>query len=186
MMTKELERLAEMARRIWTDGAVTSDGFGFALEIGGDTLTFFSPGEASGLVYCRARIASLDPEKCPTKFAESLLQGNFFWSGTRGSTISLSKPDNEIFLTDRFDDGAFAEDDDFVRYVVDFTRTLDDVASRNDALGQEARLLWSKLQTALNDARNANPDADATVLVPLGQRLFSTMAMAYSLVAKAD
>lgn len=126
MMTMELERLADMAKRIWTDGAVTADGFGFAVETGDDTLTFFSPGEASGLVYCRSRIAPIDPEKCPAEFAEELLQGNFFWSGTRGATISFSKPDGEIFLTDRFDEGAFADDGDFARYVLDFTRTLDD------------------------------------------------------------
>ena len=138
MMTGELERLAEMAGRIWTEDAVTSDDFGFALEVGGDTLTFFSPGEASGLVYCRARIASLDPEKCPAKFAESLLQGNFFWSGTRGATISFCEPEHEIYLTDRFDEGAFAEDDDFSRYVADFSRTLDDWRVRRSACIDDA------------------------------------------------
>ena len=105
-MTTGLDRLAEMAKRVWTEGAVSSDDFGFALDVGADTLTFFSPGEGSGLVYCRAKIASLDPEKCPPKFAESLLQGNFFWSGTRGSTISFSEQEHELYLTDRFDEGA--------------------------------------------------------------------------------
>ena len=138
MMTKELERLAEMAGRVWTDGAVTSDDFGFALEAGGDTLTFFSPGEASGLVYCRARIAPLDPEACPAKFAESLLQGNFFWSGTRGATISFSEQEREIYLTDRFDEGAFPEDGDLSRYVSDFARTLDDWRVRRSAYIDDA------------------------------------------------
>lgn len=138
-MTTGLDRLAEMAKHIWTEGAVSSDDFGFALDVGADTLTFFSPGEGSGLVYCRAKIASLDPEKCPPKFAESLLQGNFFWSGTRGSTISFSEQEHELYLTDRFDDGAFDEDEDLAAYVADFTRTLDDWRTRRAAyIGDES------------------------------------------------
>lgn len=84
-------------------------------------------------------------------------------------------------------DKRWSEDRNLFQNLTESLRNLMiNVSTRNDALGQEARLLWPKLQTAIDDARNANPDANATVLVPLAQRLFSTMAKAYSLVAKAD
>ncbi len=132
-MITELERMFETAKRIWTEGAVSSDDFGFALEVDGNTLIFFSPRESSGLIYCRAKVASLDAENCPPDFAEALLQGNFFWTGTRGATLSFSEPDGMIYLTDRFDAGAFGDDEAFVRYVSDFVRTLDDWRVRRSA-----------------------------------------------------
>jgi hypothetical protein len=125
-MTNELQNLAELARSIWSDDAVSSDDFGFALETGGDTLTFFSPSESPETLYCRAKVAPLVAETCPAGFAEDLLGGNFFWTGTRGGTLSFNEKDGIIYLTDRLDTGALDGEDALAGYVADFTRTLDD------------------------------------------------------------
>ncbi len=137
-MTYELEKLAEMARGIWSDDAVNSDDLCFVLGIDGETLTFFSPSDASGLVYCRAQVAPLDAETCPAGFAEAMLQGNFFWTGTRGGTLSFSESDGAIYLTDRFDVGTLENEGDFARYAAEFIRTVDDWRVRRSAYIDDA------------------------------------------------
>ena len=137
-MTNELEKLAEMARGVWSEDAVSSDNLCFVLGIDGETLTFFSPGDASGLVYCRAQVAPLDAETCPPDFAEAMLQGNFFWTGTRGGTLSFSESDGAIYLTDRFDVGTLENEGDFARYVAGFIRTVDDWRVRRSAYIDDA------------------------------------------------
>lgn len=111
---------------------------------------------------------------------------NFLFRNRKGVTrlmraISANSPDNVA------GDKRWSEDRTGFRTMTQrLEAMMAEVAQRNDWLGQEARLLWPKLQQAIADARGADPDADATVLVPVAQKLFSTMAMAYSLVAKAD
>ena len=129
-MTSNLERLSEMASEMWTEKAVSADDIGFVLELGDVKMSFFSHDGLPNTAFCRAVVASLGEMKCPDGFAEEALAGNFFWSGTNGATLSYNEADNAFYLTDRFDDDAFSNEDAFETYVADFMRTIMDWRER--------------------------------------------------------
>ena len=125
-MTQGLERLAQLAAAFAPPEAISADEYGFTLDAEDVELSFFAPGGESGVAYCRALIGKLDERECPADFAEAALRGNFFWRGTEGAVISLNLDENALYLTDRFDEGAFEDDDAFRDYINDFLRTLFD------------------------------------------------------------
>ncbi len=129
-MTQGLERLAQFAAAFALPEAVATDDDGFTLEADDVTLTFFAPGGESGVAYCRALVGNLEERECPADFAEAALRGNFFWRGTEGAVISLNQEEQAIYLTDRFDDGAFEDEAAFRDYINDFLRTLFDWQTR--------------------------------------------------------
>lgn len=129
-MTGNLEKLSEMASEMWTEKAVSADDIGFVLELGDVKMSFFSHDGLPNTAFCRAVIASLGEMKCPGEFAEEALAGNFFWSGTNGATLSYNEDENAFYLTDRFDDDAFSDDDAFEAYVAGFMRTVMDWRGR--------------------------------------------------------
>ncbi len=129
-MTGNLEKLAEMASGMWTEKAVSTDDIGFVLELGDVKMSFFSHDGLPNTAFCRACIASLGETKCPDDFAEAALAGNFFWSGTNGATLSYNEDENAFYLTDRFDDDAFSDDDAFETYIAGFMRTVMDWRER--------------------------------------------------------
>ena len=84
------------------------------------------------------------------------------------------------------DDSRWGEDREWFRNMLQtLPNKIAEIQERDDALGQDAALLLPKLQMVIAEAQNANPDADATVLIPLARRLFSTLAEAYLLTANA-
>ena len=125
-MTDNLQRLAEMARGIASPEAVAEDDFGFSLDLDDVTLNFFAPSGDSYCVYCRAKVGEFGEQECPDDFAESALKGNFFWRATDGASLALNTEENAVYLTDRFDDGAFEDEDAFRDYINDFLRMLFD------------------------------------------------------------
>ena len=129
-MTGNLEKLAEMASGMWTEKAVSTDDIGFVLELGDVKMSFFSHDGLPNTAFCRACIASLGETKCPDDFAEAALAGNFFWSGTNGATLSYNEDENAFYLTDRFDDDVFSDDDAFEAYIAGFMRTVMDWRER--------------------------------------------------------
>ena len=129
-MTGNLEKLAELASGMWTEKAVSTDDIGFVLALGDVKMSFFSHDGLPKTVFCRAVVASLGAMKCPDGFAEEALAGNFFWSGTDGATLSYNEAENAFYLTDRFDDDAFSDDDAFEAYVAGFMRTVMDWRGR--------------------------------------------------------
>ena len=129
-MTGNLEKLAEMASGMWTEQAVSTDDIGFVLELGDVRMSFFAHDDLPGTAFCRAAVATLGGMKCPGGFAEEALAGNFFWSGTDGATLSYNEAENAFYLTDRFDDDAFSDDDAFEAYVAGFMRTVMDWRGR--------------------------------------------------------
>ena len=132
-MIERLQQLADMAQGFAPPEAISEDDFGFSLDVNGDLLSFFSPGGISAACYCRAKVAALGGQKCPGAFAEAALNGNFFWRGTRGAVLSLNTTENSIYLTDRFDEGAFEDEEAFRDYINGFLRTLFDWQERLDS-----------------------------------------------------
>ena len=132
-MIERLQQLADMAQSFAPPEAIGEGEFGFTLDVNGDSLSFFSPGGSSAVCYCRAKVAALGAQKCPGEFAEAALNGNFFWRGTSGAVLSLNTAENAIYLTDRFDEGAFEDEDAFKDYINGFLRTLFDWQERLDS-----------------------------------------------------
>ena len=132
-MTDRLQRLADMAMNIVASEAVTIKEYGFSLNTSDASLTFFMLDGNAQLCYCRARIGELGDQKCPGEFAEEALKGNFFWQATDGATISLNTTENSLYLTDRFDEGAFEDEEAFQNYLDGFLRTLFDWQERLDS-----------------------------------------------------
>ena len=129
-MTNELEHLAALAVKLASPNAVIVNEFGFTLDNGGVSLDFFSPGSVTNEVYCRGCVGELGERPCPASFAEAALMGNFFWRATEGATLSLNETEHAIYLTDRFDAGAFADETALENYANDFLRTLRDWQGR--------------------------------------------------------
>ena len=129
-MTQGLERLAQLAAAFVPPEAISTDEYGFTLDADDVKLSFFAPGGNSGVAYCRALVGKLDARECPADFAEAALRGNFFWRATDGAVISLNLDENAIYMTDRFDEGAFEDDAAFRNYINGFLRTLFDWQER--------------------------------------------------------
>lgn len=137
-MTHELERLAALAAEIVPPEAILRDEYGFTLETAAAPLSFFSVGGAAPTVYCRAQVAALGESELPDTLAEDALMGNFFWRATAGATLSWNEAENAIYLTDRFEEGAFANAAALENYANDFLRTLHDWRARTEiCLGQK-------------------------------------------------
>ena len=119
-----------MAMRIAPQGAVQADDIGFVLDVEGTEFSFFSAGGQPGAAYCRAKVAGLGGRALPARFAEAALKGSFFWRATEGAVLSWDAKENAVYLTDRFDDGAFEDDAALESYVSVFRKTLLDWRSR--------------------------------------------------------
>ena len=139
-MIERMRQLADMAQGFAPPEAVAMSEAGFSLDINGDTLSFFSPDGEAAASYCRAKVAELGARKCPGAFAEAALNGNFFWSGTEGATLSLNTTENSIYLTDRFDEGAFQSEAAFKDYINGFLRTLFDWQERLETFMAETEV----------------------------------------------
>jgi len=129
-MIDRLQRLADMAAAVASPEAVATTDYGFTIDTGDSTLTFFAPGVDTGVCYCRAAVGALGEKACPASFAEAALKGDFFWRATDGATLSLNTLENAIYLTDRFDFDAFEDEAAFADYINGFQRTLYDWQER--------------------------------------------------------
>jgi len=141
-MTENLQRLKELAERASSPEAVRAGDEGFAIDTADAVVEFAFPGGYPAAAYCRAKVADLGDGGLPPGFAEAALRGNFFWRATAGAVLSLNEKEGAIYLTDRFDEGAFGDEASFRGYLNDFLRTRMDWRFRfdtaKDAAGKEA------------------------------------------------
>ena len=121
-----LQRLADMAAEITSKEAVETNESGFTLNVQDAQLMFFVPNGDTGTAYCRALIGKFGDAECPGDFAEAALTANFFWRATEGATLSLNEQENAVYLTDRFDEGAFEDESAFTDYINTFLRNVYD------------------------------------------------------------
>ena len=131
-MTFDFESLKTMAQE--RCGEAFADGgpkaFSVVLE-DGDAVEFFRPGWApEGVVCVRAKVLDLDAVGRPGDFAKSVLGGNFFWSGTRGATLSVGA-DGGLWLTERRGIEELADAESLGRCLEDFAETVADWRERS-------------------------------------------------------
>ena len=115
-----------MAAEIASEEAVEINESGFTLNVQDAQLMFFVPQGDTGTAYCRALIGKFGDNECPGDFAEAALNANFFWRATEGATLSLNEQENAVYLTDRFDEGAFEDESAFTDYINTFLRNIYD------------------------------------------------------------
>ncbi len=121
-----------MAIGIASEEAVETNENGFTLNVQDVQLRFFTPNDDAGTAYCRARIGTFNDGGCSGDFAEAALMANFFWRATEGATLSFNEQENAVYLTDRFDQGAFEDENAFTDYLNMFLRNVYDWQQQMD------------------------------------------------------
>lgn len=131
-MTSDFDSLKTLALERF--GGAFADGgagaFSVALE-DGDAVEFFrAGGEPEGEVSVRTKVLDLDGVARPGDFAKSVLGGNFFWSGTRGGTLSVGV-DGGLWLTERRAIDELSDAEGFGQCLDDFAETVLDWRERS-------------------------------------------------------
>ena len=94
------ENVINCAATIFGDaGEFVGDGV-YSVDFDGVKLVLFTSNDDSENIYFRAKVASLEGTDDPGRLCEEALQGNFFWSGTGGATLSLNREERALYLTD--------------------------------------------------------------------------------------
>ena len=131
-MTSDFESLKTLARDLRAEGFADggAGAFSVALE-DGDAVEFFrAGGEPEGEVSVRTKVLDLDDVARPGDFAKSVLGGNFFWSGTRGATLSVGV-DGGLWLTERRGAAVLADPTGLEECLSDFALTINDWRERS-------------------------------------------------------
>lgn len=130
-MTYDFDSLKTWARERF--GGACADGgpnaFSVTLEDGGAVEFFHAAGEPEGEVFVRAKVLELDDVARPGDFAKSVLGGNFFWSGTRGATLSVGV-DGGLWLTERRPIDELSDAEGFGQCLGDVAATMADWRER--------------------------------------------------------
>ena len=123
------ENVIDSAATVFGDAGELSEEGVYTVDFDGVKLALFTSDNDPGDVYFRAKIASLEGTDNPGKLCEEALQGNFFWSGTGGATLSLNREERTLYLTDRLSaeslpdaDAVLAACRDLMRIVRDWQR----------------------------------------------------------------
>ena len=99
-MSTSFDDVASLAESRYRDAFARGEGNSFSLLEDGRQIDFFQvPGEPATAVV-RARVLSIANMHRAADFAKACIAGNFFWSGTRGATLSISA-DDVLYLTER-------------------------------------------------------------------------------------
>lgn len=102
------------------------------------SVTVFSRSPDDGEVFVRARVGSLEGLANPGDLCEAALQGNLFWQGTDGATLSLNHDEMALYLTDRRPADTLADAESLGDFLQDFTSTLGVWRNRLELSGKEA------------------------------------------------
>ena len=131
-MTSDFESLKTMARERLGENFADGGANAFSVATGdGDAIAFFhAGGEPEGEVSVRAKVLDLDEVARPGDFAKAALGGNFFWSGTRGATLSVGA-DGALWLTERRAIDELSDAEGFGQCLQDFAGTLSDWRERS-------------------------------------------------------
>lgn len=121
-MRSEFSDIKGLAERMFGSEFTARVESEFTLVFESLSITFAAvPGDA-GMVLMRSRVVDTDGLARKGSLAITALEGNFFWLGTRGATLSVGK-DGWLWLTDRRPIEAFASPDDLVACISDFLAT---------------------------------------------------------------
>ncbi|MBP5674140.1 MAG: type III secretion system chaperone [Victivallales bacterium] len=129
-MNTSFEDVASLAESRYRDAFVRGAGNSFSLLEDGRQIDFFQvPGELATSVV-RARVLSIANMLRAADFAKACIAGNFFWSGTRGATLSISE-DDVLYLTERRPLDELADADGFDACLENIMQAITDWQERS-------------------------------------------------------
>lgn len=129
-MNTDFRDFEERAKERFGEVFVPGEHDSFSLHLDSGTICFFrANGDPEGNVFIRAKILDIGELSRPGDFAKAALGGNFFWSGTRGATISAD--DDAFYLTERRGLEEFADDESLLSCIDDFSSILADWRERS-------------------------------------------------------
>ena len=129
-MNETFEDLSALAEaRCGAAYASGRDGF---FSVADETLTveFFRAAGDPAAAAVRARLLDLAEVPRAGDFAKAALAGNFFWSGTRGATLSVGA-DNALYATERRLLDELCDGDGLAQCLDDFAGTARDWRERS-------------------------------------------------------
>lgn len=104
-------------------GTALPEGPVIPLQTAAGEVTFVLPENDPETVICRAAVGELAGVPDPDAFLRDALAGNRFWSATGGATLSLGE-DETLYLTARYEDAQFAEEEALGTALAAFTSAL--------------------------------------------------------------
>lgn len=130
-MQAAFEDIQRLAAGRWPDACSSAGDQCFTLDAGAFRAEFFrAPGDPAGDVCVRAKVLDLGAVRRAGAFAVAAVQGNYFWGGTRGATLSLGS-DNALWLTERREAAELADAESLEACLADFALTIDDWRERS-------------------------------------------------------
>ena len=129
-MNETFEDFAALAESRY-GGAYASGGGGlFSVALETVTVEFLRASGDPADAIVRARILDLADVPRAGDFAKAALAGNFFWSGTRGATLSVGA-DNALYATERRLLDELCDGDGLAQCLDDFAETALDWRERS-------------------------------------------------------
>ena len=129
-MNVTFEDLSALAESRYGEAFSSQDGGVFSLAIDDGAFAFFRAAGDSAYAFVRAKVLSMDGVRRAGDFATAVLAGNFFWSGTRGATLSVGT-DNVLYATERRPLDELADADGLAQCLDDFRETISDWRERS-------------------------------------------------------
>jgi len=121
-MTVDFNDLRSLAEKSFGSAFVPQEERVFALSLDGASVTFAEiPGEPA-MTLVRTRVVDTKGIARKGSLAVTALEGNLFWSGTAGATLSLGA-DGWLWLTERRPTGGLANPDGLAACVAGFMST---------------------------------------------------------------
>lgn len=99
-MTHDFSDIRASAEARFGEACVLRDGNAFSLVLDGGTVSFAESSGNPAMTVVRARVTDLGAVARKGGLALAALEGNFFWSGTNGATLSVDE-DGALWLTER-------------------------------------------------------------------------------------
>lgn len=130
-MTADFNQLMIFAQAKYADGFTRIGDGEFAVSTDSFVLHFASLPGNPAMVLIRTRILGMDDVRRAEDFAKAVLAGNFFWSGSRGATLSVGE-DGGLYLTERRMADELADAEGLEACIDEFTETVGDWRERSE------------------------------------------------------
>jgi len=112
-------------------GAYASCGEGsFSVSLEAVTVEFFRAAGDPAAAIVRAKLVDMSGVPRAGDFAKAAIEGNFFWGGTRGATLSIGR-DNALYATERRPLDELCDGDGLAQCLDDFAETALDWRERS-------------------------------------------------------
>lgn len=130
-MNADFDDIRQLAASRWPNECEVVDEHCFLLDAGAFRAEFFrAPGDPEGDVCVRAKVLEMEDVRRAGAFAVAAVQGNYFWGGTRGATLSVGR-DGALWLTERREAAELADAESLEECLSDFALTIDDWRERS-------------------------------------------------------